>query len=33
MAGASLSMLPVLMLYSLTQKQFVEGIATMGLKS
>jgi len=32
MAGASLSMLPVLILYFLAQKQFVEGIATTGLK-
>jgi ABC-type glycerol-3-phosphate transport system permease component len=32
MAGASLSMLPVLILYFLAQKQFIEGIATTGLK-
>ena len=32
MAGASLSMLPVLLLYFLAQKQFIEGIATTGLK-
>jgi ABC-type glycerol-3-phosphate transport system permease component len=32
MAGASISMLPVLILYFLAQKQFVEGIATTGLK-
>jgi len=32
MAGASLSMLPVLILYFLAQRQFVEGIATTGLK-
>jgi ABC-type glycerol-3-phosphate transport system permease component len=32
MAGASLSMLPVLLLYFLAQRQFVEGIATTGLK-
>jgi ABC-type glycerol-3-phosphate transport system permease component len=32
MAGATISMLPVLLLYFLAQKQFVEGIATTGLK-
>jgi ABC-type glycerol-3-phosphate transport system permease component len=32
MAGASISMLPVLLLYFLAQKQFIEGIATTGLK-
>ena len=32
MAGASLSMFPVLLLYFLAQKQFIEGIATTGLK-
>ena len=32
MAGASISMLPVLILYFLAQKQFIEGIATTGLK-
>jgi len=32
MAGASLSMFPVLILYFLAQKQFIEGIATTGLK-
>ena len=32
MAGATLSMLPVLILYFAAQKQFVEGIATTGLK-
>lgn len=32
MAGASLSMLPVLILYFLAQRQFIEGIATTGLK-
>jgi len=32
MAAASISMLPVLMLYFLAQKQFIEGIATTGLK-
>jgi ABC-type glycerol-3-phosphate transport system permease component len=32
MAGASLSMMPVLLLYFLAQKQFIEGIATTGLK-
>jgi ABC-type glycerol-3-phosphate transport system permease component len=32
MAGASISMMPVLVLYFLAQKQFIEGIATTGLK-
>jgi ABC-type glycerol-3-phosphate transport system permease component len=32
MAGASISMMPVLLLYFLAQKQFIEGIATTGLK-
>ncbi len=32
MAGATLSMLPVLILYFAAQRQFVEGIATTGLK-
>jgi len=32
MAGATISMLPVLALYFLAQKQFIEGIATTGLK-
>jgi ABC-type glycerol-3-phosphate transport system permease component len=32
MAGASLSMIPVLILYFVAQKQFIEGIATTGLK-
>jgi ABC-type glycerol-3-phosphate transport system permease component len=32
MAGATISMLPVLILYFLAQKQFIEGIATTGLK-
>jgi ABC-type glycerol-3-phosphate transport system permease component len=32
MAGASISMIPVLILYFLAQKQFIEGIATTGLK-
>jgi ABC-type glycerol-3-phosphate transport system permease component len=32
MAGASISMFPVLILYFLAQKQFIEGIATTGLK-
>jgi ABC-type glycerol-3-phosphate transport system permease component len=32
MAGASISMLPVLILYFMAQKQFIEGIATTGLK-
>jgi ABC-type glycerol-3-phosphate transport system permease component len=32
MASASISMLPVLILYFLAQKQFIEGIATTGLK-
>jgi ABC-type glycerol-3-phosphate transport system permease component len=32
MAGASISILPVLILYFVAQKQFIEGIATTGLK-
>jgi ABC-type glycerol-3-phosphate transport system permease component len=32
MAGASISMLPVLLIYFLAQRQFIEGIATTGLK-
>jgi len=32
MAAASISMLPVLILYFIAQKQFIEGIATTGLK-
>jgi ABC-type glycerol-3-phosphate transport system permease component len=32
MAGASISMMPVLILYFIAQKQFIEGIATTGLK-
>ena len=32
MAAASISMIPVLLLYFLAQRQFVEGIATTGLK-
>lgn len=32
MAGAAISMLPVLILYFVAQKQFIEGIATTGLK-
>ena len=32
MAGASISMIPVLILYFLAQRQFIEGIATTGLK-
>lgn len=32
MAAACISMLPVLLLYFLAQKQFIEGIATTGLK-
>lgn len=32
MAGASISMIPVLILYFLAQRQFIEGIATSGLK-
>ncbi len=32
MAGSSISMLPVLILYFLAQRQFIEGIATTGLK-
>jgi hypothetical protein len=32
MAGAVITILPILLLYFLTQKQFTEGIATTGLK-
>ena len=32
MAGAVISLLPILVMYFLTQKQFTEGIATTGLK-
>jgi ABC-type glycerol-3-phosphate transport system permease component len=32
MAGAVIALLPILVLYFLTQKQFTEGIATTGLK-
>jgi ABC-type glycerol-3-phosphate transport system permease component len=32
MAGASISMMPVLILYFIAQRQFIEGIATTGLK-
>jgi multiple sugar transport system permease protein len=32
MAAATISMLPVLILYFLAQRQFIEGIATTGLK-
>ena len=32
MAGAVITIIPVLILYFLTQKQFIEGIATSGLK-
>ncbi len=32
MAGAVISLLPILVIYFLTQKQFTEGIATTGLK-
>ncbi len=32
MAGAAISMIPVLLLYFVAQKQFIEGIATTGLK-
>jgi ABC-type glycerol-3-phosphate transport system permease component len=32
MAGASISMIPVLLLYFMAQRQFIEGIATTGLK-
>jgi ABC-type glycerol-3-phosphate transport system permease component len=32
MAGAAIAMLPVLLLYFLAQRQFIEGIATTGLK-
>ena len=32
MAGAVITMVPILILYFFTQKQFIEGIATSGLK-
>ena len=32
MAGAVITILPILLLYFFTQKQFTEGIATTGLK-
>ncbi|MDD3949478.1 MAG: carbohydrate ABC transporter permease, partial [Anaerolineaceae bacterium] len=32
MAGAVISLLPILLMYFLTQKQFTQGIATTGLK-
>ena len=32
MAGAAITLIPVLVLYFFTQKQFTEGIATTGLK-
>jgi len=32
MAGAVITVIPILILYFLTQKQFTEGIATTGLK-
>ena len=32
MAGAVITLIPILILYFLTQKQFTEGIATTGLK-
>jgi ABC-type glycerol-3-phosphate transport system permease component len=32
MAGAVIALVPILILYFLTQKQFTEGIATTGLK-
>jgi ABC-type glycerol-3-phosphate transport system permease component len=32
MAGAVISLIPILIIYFLTQKQFTEGIATTGLK-
>jgi ABC-type glycerol-3-phosphate transport system permease component len=32
MAGAVISMLPIIVLYFFTQKQFTEGIARSGLK-
>jgi ABC-type glycerol-3-phosphate transport system permease component len=32
MAGAAIAMIPVLLLYFLAQRQFIEGIATTGLK-
>jgi len=32
MAGAVITVIPILIIYFLTQKQFTEGIATSGLK-
>jgi ABC-type glycerol-3-phosphate transport system permease component len=32
MAGAVITLIPIIILYFLTQKQFTEGIATTGLK-
>jgi ABC-type glycerol-3-phosphate transport system permease component len=32
MAGAVISLIPILIIYFITQKQFTEGIATTGLK-
>jgi ABC-type glycerol-3-phosphate transport system permease component len=32
MAGAVISLIPILIIYFLTQKQFTQGIATTGLK-
>jgi ABC-type glycerol-3-phosphate transport system permease component len=32
MAGSVIAIIPVLILYFITQKQFTEGIATTGLK-
>jgi len=32
MAGAVITLLPILVIYFLTQKQFTQGIATTGLK-
>jgi ABC-type glycerol-3-phosphate transport system permease component len=32
MAGAVITILPIILIYFFTQKQFTEGIATSGLK-
>jgi ABC-type glycerol-3-phosphate transport system permease component len=32
MAGAVITLIPILIMYFLTQKQYTEGIATSGLK-
>jgi ABC-type glycerol-3-phosphate transport system permease component len=32
MAGAVITLIPILIVYFITQKQFTEGIATTGLK-